>query len=102
MPLFRRSDGTLVPNLSNVRRMIPYLMRGRNESIIYHDETYDLTLTKAWLHAYNRAHAQPATLFHLFLWAMGRVLNQRTGLNRFVSGGRIYERKGVYLSFARR
>jgi hypothetical protein len=100
MPLFKRSDGTLVPNLSNVRRMIPYLMRGRNESIIYHDETYDLTLTKAWLHAYNRSHAQPATLFHLFLWAMGRVLNQRAGLNRFVSGGRIYERKGVHLSFA--
>ena len=100
MPLFQRPDGELVTDESPVRRMIPYLMRGRNESAIYHDEYVDLSRTKPWLAAYNRHHQQAATLFHLFLWGYGRTLHTRPGMNRFVSGGRIYQRKGAFLSFA--
>lgn len=100
LPLFKRPDGDLVTDESHVRRMIPYLMRGRNESIILHDEMIDLTRTKPWLKEYNRHHKQPVTLFHLFLWTMGTGFYVRHGLNRFISGGRIYQRKGVQLSFA--
>jgi pyruvate/2-oxoglutarate dehydrogenase complex dihydrolipoamide acyltransferase (E2) component len=101
MPLFRRSDGVLVKDESLVRRMIPYLMRGRNESAIYHTEVIDMSKLRPWMRAYNRAHPnEPVTLFHLVLFGVGRALNVRPGLNRFVSGGRIYQRKGVHLSFA--
>jgi hypothetical protein len=101
MPLFKRSDGDLVTDENPVRRMIPYLMRGRNESAVYHDEWIDLTRTKPWLREYNRHHQDdPATLFHLCLFAIGRGFHGRPGMNRFVSGGRIYQRKGVSLSFA--
>ena len=102
MPLFRRPDGDLVRNESPVRSILPYIMRGRNESIIYHDEVYDITRTRAFLRAFNHAHdnEQPATLFHLYLWACAQTLVDRPGLNRFVSGGRIYARKGVFVSFA--
>ena len=101
MPLFKRPDGELVRDESNVRRMMPYLMKGRNESAVYHEQLYDLTKTRPWLRAYNRAHPDAAaTLFHLLLWGFGRAFNERPGMNRFVSGGRIYQRKGVYLSFA--
>ena len=41
-----------------------------------------------------------ATLFHLVAYAGIKMLHARPGLNRFVSGGRIYQRKGVWLSFA--
>jgi hypothetical protein len=101
MPLFKRSDGDLVTNESPVRRMIPYLMRGRNESAIYHDEWIDLTRTRPWIREYNRSHQDnPITLFHLCLFAIARGFHGRPGMNRFVSGGRIYQRKGVFLSFA--
>jgi hypothetical protein len=33
VPLFRRSDGDLVRDLPPVRRIMPHIMRGRNESI---------------------------------------------------------------------
>jgi hypothetical protein len=98
MPLFRRPDGDLVKKESNVRRMIPYLMRGRNESAVYHDEVMDLTKTKPWLAEYNRNHDQAATLFHLYLWVLGQTMNKRPGMNRFISGGRIYQRRGVQLA----
>jgi hypothetical protein len=34
---------------------MPYLMRGRNESIVLHEALYDLTKTRPWLKAFNRA-----------------------------------------------
>lgn len=101
MPLFRRPDGVLVSDESNVRKMMPYLMRGRNESAVYHEQLFDLTKTRPWLRAYNRAHADaPATLFHLMLFAVGRVFHERPGINRFIAGGHIYQRNEVALSFA--
>src|SRR5205807_2023795 len=36
----------------------------------------------------------------LLLYAVARTLHDRPGLNRFISGGRIYQRNGVFLSFA--
>ncbi len=101
MPLFRRPDGELVRDNSNVRKMMPYLMRGRNESAVYHEQLFDLTKTRPWLRAWNRAHADaPATLFHMILHACAEAYHQRPGLNRFISGGRIYQRNEVAFSFA--
>ncbi len=102
MPLFRRSDGTLVKNLDPIRRMMPLIMRGRNESVVYHNARYDVTRARVWLRAFNRSRAPSphATLFHLVMFALGRLLHERPAVNRFVSGGRIYQRKGVWLTFA--
>ena len=101
MPLFSRSDGRLIRDGAPSRVLMPYLMRGRNESIVLHEALYDLTKTRPWLKAFNRAKPpQPATLFHLFLWACGYGGHRLPGMNRFVSGGRLYQREGVWLSFA--
>jgi hypothetical protein len=100
MPLFSRADGTLVPGLSPVRYIMPFLMRGRNESAVLHEARYDLSKTHAWLARWSETHGRKATLFHLVLWAVARTLHERPGLNRFVSGGRLYQRRGVFLSFA--
>jgi pyruvate/2-oxoglutarate dehydrogenase complex dihydrolipoamide acyltransferase (E2) component len=102
MPLFRRADGELVRDLSPVRKMVPYLMRGRNESAVYHEYVLDIGRAKSWLEAYNAARPDgpKATLFHMFLWGCAKALHERPGLNRFVSNGRIYQRQGVFLSFA--
>jgi hypothetical protein len=39
-------------------------------------------------------------VFHLLIAACGKALHARPGLNRFVSGGRIYQRRGAFVSFA--
>jgi hypothetical protein len=100
MPLFGRSDGTLVKNLAPVRAMIPYLMLGRNESIVYHEEIVELTKTLSFLERWNAVHERKLTVFHLLVAGCAHGLWARPGLNRFVSGKRIYERKGVQISFA--
>jgi pyruvate/2-oxoglutarate dehydrogenase complex dihydrolipoamide acyltransferase (E2) component len=100
MPLFQRPDGDPVTDESDVRRMMPYLMRGRNESAVYHEQNCDITKARAWLRIYNQKHEQAATLFHLMLFAIARGFHKRPGINRFVNGRRLYQRKHVELSFA--
>jgi len=100
MPLFRRPDGDLVRDLSPVRGIVPYLMRGRNESAVYQESLYDVARARRWLRAYNRSHPHRATLFHLVAYASAQALHLRPGLNRFASGGRIYQRREVSIAFA--
>ena len=99
MPLFRRPDGDLVRDEVPARLIMPYLMPVRNQSLVFQDSTYRIAAARAWLRAYNRAHHPRATLFHLLAYACAVVLHARPRLNRFVSGGRIYQRRGVDISF---
>jgi hypothetical protein len=99
MPLFRRPDGDLVRDEVPARLIMPYIMRRRNESLVFHESTYRIAAARGWLRAYNRAHRPRATLFHLLTYACAVVIQARPRLNRFVSGGRIYQRRGVSISF---
>ena len=102
MPLFRRPDGDLIKDIDPVRQLMPFLMRGRNESIIFHETEWDVSRARDWLRKYNRTRGDKprAALFHMIVYAVARQFHERPGLNRFVSGGRIYQRKGVWMSFA--
>ena len=100
MPLFGRADGTLVKDESPVRGMIPYLMLGRNESVVYHEEIIDLTRALPFIERWNACHENKITVFHLLLAGSAKGLWSRPGLNRFISGKRIYQRLGVQVSFA--
>jgi hypothetical protein len=102
MPLFHRSDGDLVRNLDPVRRMMPLIMPGRNQSAVYHTTRWSVGQARRWLRIFNdgRGDRPRATFFHLVLYASARMFHMRPGLNRFVAGGRIYQRRGVFLSFA--
>src|SRR5437868_2186095 len=100
MALIICSSGKLIKDLSPVRRMNAYLMKAQNECVAYYEQYIDLTKTLPFIADYNASHEQKLTLFHLVLAALGKALFARPGLNRFVSGGRIYQRNGVFISFA--
>jgi DNA-binding transcriptional ArsR family regulator len=102
MPLFRRSDADLVSGESLVRRMMPFLMPTRTESAVYQDTLFEVGPARAWLGRFNasRPGFPHATLYHLFLWSCARALHLRPQLNRFVSGRSLYQRRGVFISFA--
>lgn len=99
MPLFRRVDGTLVSKLPPLRRVMPYIMRGRNESAVYVDTPCDVTLAKKWLWSFNRTHSgEQCTFLHLFLYAVRIVRMEFPQMDRFVSGRHIYQRKTSTIS----
>jgi hypothetical protein len=98
--IFRRFDSRPAKNVPAYRRMVPFLMRGRNESAVYFEQTIDLSMTLPWIEEYNRTSPYKITVFHLLLHGITRVLAERPRLNRFVSGRRLHDRDGIYLSFA--
>jgi hypothetical protein len=97
----RRADGTLVRGLANTRRVMPYLMRGRNESAVYFEHEMSLRKADAFVRAWNEANPMlRIDIFHLALWAMRDLIERNPSVNRFVAGGRIYLRDGIWFSYA--
>ena len=101
MSWWRRADGDLVADLPLNRRVMPYLMPGRNESVYYFDIELGLHRTDAWLREFNAAHpGLQADVFHLSLWGIRECMQRYPTMNRFVAGGRLYQRREIVFSFA--
>jgi hypothetical protein len=97
----RRTDGTLVAGVPPLRRVIPYLMRTRTESVVYFQQRIEVDRLLLWLVETNigRPHAERVTLFHVFLTAIARTVRLRPQTNRFIAGRRTYEHDEIALSF---
>lgn len=96
-----RSDGKVIRGLPNTRRVMPYLMLGRNESAVYFEHEMSLRKADPFIRAWNTANPMlRIDVFHLALWAMRDLIERNPSVNRFVAGGRIYLRDGIYFSYA--
>ncbi|HUU38929.1 MAG TPA: 2-oxo acid dehydrogenase subunit E2 [Candidatus Desulfaltia sp.] len=99
MAMGDRSDGIRLRKLPGFRKMFPYLMRTRTESVIYHTLRLKIGHTLTWLDQANAGREKRTTLFHVLLAAGVRTLALRPEANRFVVGRRIYQRRTIDLSF---
>jgi hypothetical protein len=102
MGLRARSDGTAITELSNVRRIMPFLMPTANGAYVLFEQMIDHAPARRLLEALNarRPADRPITLFHLVLRTMGMGFATYPRLNRFVAGSRLYARRGIWLSFS--
>jgi hypothetical protein len=102
MPLLSRPDGDRVRDESVLRRFIPFVMPGRNESCVFFEQQLDVGATLAHLSQRNARETggRKWSFFHVVLAALGRTLEERPKLNRFVVGRRLYQRRAIELSFA--
>ena len=99
MPLKKRSDGIYLRKLPGFRKIFPFLMRTRTESVIYYAQRVRLRNTLAWLEKINAGREKKLSIFHVVLAAGVRTLALRPDANRFVSGRRIYQRRTSDVSF---
>lgn len=98
MGLRNRVDGVLVGKLSSYRKILPFIMRTRTEASVYLRQDFDMTRTLEYLEE-QKAAGRSIRLFHIFLCAAVRTIALRPELNRFVAGRRLYQRKGIWISF---
>jgi hypothetical protein len=98
----RRADATQIPDLSNLRRMMPFVSPRRNDSAFYmmQDIGADAALEYVDKRSAERPPDRPITLFHLLLRAVSHAITLRPAVNRFVKGGRLWQRDGVWLTFS--
>ena len=104
MPLFRRPDGDLVKDVPPYRRMMPLLMRRRGDATVFFEQHIDAEPALAYLERTNGSRGPPGgvklTFQHLLMAAIVRTLVERPRLNRFTMGGRLYQRRGIWISFS--
>ena len=99
--LWRRPDGDLVRDLPPTKGIVPYLMRGRNESAVYFEQQVAMRHTDAYVREFNVAHPDtPITVQHLLMWAICQILDQHPSMNRFVVGGRLYQRRDIWFTYS--
>jgi hypothetical protein len=103
MPLFGRKDGDVVRDAPPYRRMMPLLMRRRGDASVYFEQHIDAGPALAYLERANAARVGGTvklTLQHLLMHALVETIAARPRLNRFTMGGRLYQRRGIFISFS--
>lgn len=95
-----RPDGTRIPDLPPLRRIMPHVLATRAGASIYHEMVVDVSRTLPWLKETSARLGRELTLFQLVLYGAARTLHERPQLHRFVAGGRLWQRRHCDLSFA--
>jgi pyruvate/2-oxoglutarate dehydrogenase complex dihydrolipoamide acyltransferase (E2) component len=97
-----RFDGTPVPNVHPVRRIMPFIMPTKNGAFVLFEHDIPTAPLIAFLADVNRGRPEHRriTMFHCVLRALGIALTDFPRLNRYVAGSRLYARKAVWIAFS--
>jgi hypothetical protein len=96
----RRADGTPVADAPGYRRFMPALMPTRNGSAVLFEQRLRIEETERFLASLRQARPDlHPTLFHVVLWALSQMFHRHPRVNRFVAGGRLYQRNDVSIAF---
>lgn len=95
-----RADGKLIRATHKYRKMMPYLMRGRNESVVYFDDYVDVEDLLRYVEDVKKKGDFVADITHCTLGAIAIGFHENPKMNRFVAGRRLYQRDGVHLTFS--
>jgi len=96
----KRSDGTYIRKVHIFTQLLPYLMPKRADATIFFETEIDLTYTLKYIRRRKKEPQQPKiSVFLLILYASLRSMSLRPKMNRFVSGGRYYQRNRISFNF---
>ena len=93
-----RKEGRRLRSITPLMAFTPYIMRDRSDACNYFEGEVDITETDRWLREQRRAGWKGLGMLHLFIAAYVRVVSHMPGLNRFVSGQRVYARNEILVN----
>lgn len=101
MAFKKRKDGIYVKDLPAFKKLFPYVMEGRNNSLVYSLQRVDATELLRFVEEHNagRPPSERVGLFHIFLAVVARTFYLRPELNRFIVGRRFYQHKDISITF---
>ncbi|NLM19066.1 MAG: 2-oxo acid dehydrogenase subunit E2 [Clostridiaceae bacterium] len=89
----KRKDGKLVTDGDPMNHIMPYMMRSRNESIIYYQNSIEVKPIRDYIKK-RRKQGDRITMFNILMASILNIFVLRPKLNRFIAGRRIYEHNG--------
>ncbi len=85
-----RSDGYRLRSLQPLSKVSPYIMPNRSGASVYFHESIEITEAENYIRKKRNQGLKGFGMMHLLLAAYARVASQRPGINRFLSGQRVY------------
>lgn len=92
-----RSDGKRVKNVSLLFRIIPHIMRTREDSQVYFSQDVPIKSMDAYINK-KAQEGIKVSYMHIIYAAIIRTIYERPWLNRFVIDGRTYDRNDIFVS----
>ena len=87
-----RRDGRRLRTLQPMSYVMPYIMKVRADSQNHFEDVIDITNIEHYLDKKRREGYTDMTLLHVLIAGYIRVVAERPGLNRFISGQKIFAR----------
>jgi len=91
----KRHDGIHLKQSHPYRKLMPFVMRTRNESLVY----FDLDIPAAPLLEFLKKN-HDFGMTQCVVGALAQTLQKNPSANRFISGKRLYQRKKIVISFS--
>lgn len=95
----KRYDGRLIKSTYPFHKIMPYLMKTRNDSQVYYEDKIYIDKVEEYIKK-KREEGIKITHMDVVVAAMSRVALERPALNRFIMNNRIYARKALWVSLA--
>ena len=90
-----RKDGRLLRSLPPFSKFIPYIMKNRNDATNLYEDCVEISEVERWLRSLRKEDWKGIGMLHLFIAAYLRTVSQCPGVNRFVSGQKIFARNNI-------
>ena len=90
-----RGDGRRLRSLTPFARIVPYIMQIRSDAQNHFEEEIDITDIEPYIREKKKEGYKNFGLLHIFIAAYVRAISQRPGINRFISGDKIYARNNI-------
>jgi pyruvate/2-oxoglutarate dehydrogenase complex dihydrolipoamide acyltransferase (E2) component len=95
-----RIDGVPAEDVPGYRRFMPALMPRRVDALVFFDQQLRIARAEEFLAKVRAEHPDiHPTIFHVVLYALVHTIDRHPHLNRFVAGGRVWQRKGIWFSY---
>lgn len=97
-----RRDGVWLSDLDPLHIIMPYLYPNKADNEAFISETIDLENIKQYLKNKNAQlpeGEEPCKMFYVLLAALVKTITLRPKMNRFIKGGRMYQRNTLSLAF---
>lgn len=90
-----RKDGRKLRTLRPMDAMIPYIMVERNDACNFIRDRFDIVAAERYVRRMREEGRAGFGLMHLLVAAYVRTVSQRPGLNRYVSGQKVFARDAI-------
>lgn len=94
-----RPDGKKIKDIDPIMRMIPFIMTKRYDSMVEFLLEERCEVMDKFIEE-NYSKGIKISYMHIIIASIVRMYKEKPILNRFVMNGRIYQRKGIFISFA--